>query len=236
MVAIEADKAAKVEALKRRKDEGIKMLIELATGAGGDECGESEYEDDGASDGGEEHCENSAKNNAGYKKSALKDASKVKAARTGGAAAKTHHGGHHSQQQPAPAASICVEVTTGPHSGSTFELRPQPNNPCKIGRSRGKHYVTRGISLPKDLETSTNHGKFSVVVDEAGLLETYYYEDTGSTNGTLVLSVGGGGEYGTGAAEYSLDVDAPYELRDGCVLKCGLSTLKIAIPNGPAEI
>mmetsp|Transcript_49978 Transcript_49978/g.98737 ORF Transcript_49978/g.98737 Transcript_49978/m.98737 type:complete len:218 (+) Transcript_49978:147-800(+) len=59
----------------------------------------------------------------------------------------------------------------------TFELSAEnPNIP--IGRSKGKKFLTGGISLPKDGGVSTSHAK--IELREGRLL----YTDLGSSNGT----------------------------------------------------
>lgn len=121
----------------------------------------------------------------------------------------------------APAAksspSLRVEITGGQYYvGHVFHLRPTPVNPCLIGRSKGAKFTKRGISLPKDLEVSTSHGKFQVDADGK-----YYYVDTGSTNGSFV-----GGDQTT-----ELEPDVPYLITDGLQLKCGGTLMKISISH-----
>ncbi len=40
----------------------------------------------------------------------------------------------------------------GPHSGELWFLRPLMGEPCLVGRSSGRAFQERGVSLPKDLE------------------------------------------------------------------------------------
>ena len=72
-----------------------------------------------------------------------------------------------------------------------------------MGRSKGKKFVKNGISLHRDQEVSTTHGKFVVVEDDGGgatavgsssggvggggggRTTRYYFVDVGSTNGTV---------------------------------------------------
>jgi hypothetical protein len=106
--------------------------------------------------------------------------------------------------------TINVEIKGGQYAGNTYQLVPKPRYPCWVGRSQGKKFRERGISMPKDLEISTTHGKFEV---KQGKL---YYTDTGSTNGSKV-----GGE--------EIAPDTPRLLEDGMELTLGQSTLVISL-------
>ena len=108
--------------------------------------------------------------------------------------------------------SIHVTILVGPHTNSTFVLRPTTRSPSFIGRSTGKKFVQKGISLSKDNQVSTTHGKFSISKGVA------YFTDTGSTNGTILK----------GNTE-ELEVDEKLELQDGMVLVVGLSELIITL-------
>ena len=85
---------------------------------------------------------------------------------------------------------IEILITTGPHSSDRrVLLRPKPNKPCFIGRSKGKKFVTNGISLHRDQEVSTTHAK--ILVEGGGLADAngntemkFYFMDVGSTNGS----------------------------------------------------
>lgn len=110
--------------------------------------------------------------------------------------------------------NLFVEILTGPHEGSTYLLKPRQNRPCEIGRSKGKKFLQRGISLSKDSEVSTSHGKFECRIVEGEY--RMFYTDTGSTNGTSL-----NGE--------AIEDNVPLELKDGIVLVFGESDLKFAI-------
>eukprot|EP00981_Chlorochromonas_danica_P016108 scaffold15715_cov338-Ochromonas_danica.AAC.1 len=67
---------------------------------------------------------------------------------------------------PVPAFSPQVVVTlkciAGPHIGQRFRLEPSTNDGedvFKMGRSTGKLFKEKGVSLYKDKEISTTHAK-----------------------------------------------------------------------------
>ena len=133
-----------------------------------------------------------------------------------------------SSSSPPPLSShpaVAVQVTVGPHAPSRFHLRPRPGAPCLVGRSKGKKFVKNGISLHRDQEVSTTHGKFVVVEDEnggggavggGGRTTRYYFVDVGSTNGTVH----------DGAP---LEPNVRLPLVDGMELKVGNSMLRIIL-------
>ena len=134
-------------------------------------------------------------------------------------------------------STIEVQVTVGPHTSSTFILRPKPGAPCLVGRSKGKKFTKNGISLHKDQEVSTTHGKFLVEGSTGGLA----YQTTNSNNENNEDGSGSGG----GLKFYFIDVGStngtiynndkvlvPNErllLCNGMELKVGNSVLKIIL-------
>mmetsp|Transcript_7492 Transcript_7492/g.10901 ORF Transcript_7492/g.10901 Transcript_7492/m.10901 type:complete len:204 (-) Transcript_7492:149-760(-) len=105
--------------------------------------------------------------------------------------------------------TIHIKITEGLYEGGMFHLCPKGSAPCMIGRSTGKKYRERGISLSKDGEVSTTHGKFEILNGKA------YYTDTGSTNGTCLDGV-------------ALEGNTPFQLREGSVLAVGGCVLVVS--------
>ena len=81
-----------------------------------------------------------------------------------------------------PPPTLQIQVTSGPHDGQLFHLALAKSAPLLLGRSTGKKFKNNGVSLPKDLEVSTTHGKFVLSVDN----RTVTFTDTGSTNGSFL--------------------------------------------------
>ena len=132
---------------------------------------------------------------------------------------------------PKSQTTIQVQITTGPHASSKFLLRPKTGTPCFIGRSKGKKFIKNGISLYKDAEVSTTHGKFlleggmtlplgeknnddNMHKENEDLCVKLYFIDVGSTNGTFY-----NGE--------QLEPNTRFLLREGMELRIGNSILKI---------
>jgi len=124
-----------------------------------------------------------------------------------------------------PASStIEVQMTVGPHAPAKYLLRPRPGQPCVLGRSKGKKFIKNGVSLHKDQEVSTTHGKFVVEGGGLGLTpggggETaprFYFVDVGSTNGSVY-----NGE--------QLEPNKRLLLEDGMELKVGNSMLRVVL-------
>lgn len=119
-----------------------------------------------------------------------------------------------AQTEPSkkPATSprkIKVHVTAGPHQGKIVFLELSAGAPCMVGRSRGKAFQgAKGLSLSKDCEVSTTHGKFQLVND------SIFFVDTGSTNGTRI-------------AGKELATDVPQLLLNHAEVTCGQTVLHI---------
>eukprot|EP00985_Skeletonema_marinoi_P014475 scaffold7337_cov106-Skeletonema_marinoi.AAC.11 len=121
-------------------------------------------------------------------------------------------------------STLTITILTGPHESQTYKLQPKHTQPCLIGRSKGKKFLRNGISLSKDQEVSTTHGKFSIeqqVVDNdssgnsgGGVQNKFYYTDVGSTNGSTV-------------GEARLEPNVRIEIEEGMDLRVGNSALKI---------
>ena len=112
--------------------------------------------------------------------------------------------------------TIQIEIISGPHhnanSNNHYSLKPTYKKPCWIGRSTSKKFREKGISLNKDDEVSTTHGKFHIY--PSGSNGKLVYTDTGSTNGTVYNDV-------------EIEDNVPLELVDGMVLVVGNSHLLI---------
>lgn len=106
--------------------------------------------------------------------------------------------------------AIHVQVTTGPHAGMTVTVQPKPNTACLVGRSAGKKFREKGVSLSKDSEVSTTHGKFEIISGKA------YFTDVGSTNGTV-------------CKDRALATNEAFLLEEPVELILGGSTLRITL-------
>ncbi|KAK1742659.1 hypothetical protein QTG54_006256 [Skeletonema marinoi] len=131
-------------------------------------------------------------------------------------------------------STLTITILTGPHESQTYKLQPKHTQPCLIGRSKGKKFLRNGISLSKDQEVSTTHGKFSIEQQVVGVVEDgdnnnnndgssnsgggvqnkFYYTDVGSTNGSTV-------------GEARLEPNVRIEIEEGMDLRVGNSALKI---------
>ena len=105
---------------------------------------------------------------------------------------------------------IQIMVVEGVHKDALFKFKRTSRLTVMIGRSTGKRFKRGGVSLFKDSEVSTTHGKLHVHKDDL------CYSDLGSTNGSFL-----NGE--------ALEARKTYIINDGDVLKLGQSHLKVSI-------
>lgn len=105
---------------------------------------------------------------------------------------------------------IYVEIKVGENEGAKYTLQPKTRSHCWVGRSQGRKFREKGISLPKDLEVSTTHGRFELLNNKL------VYVDTGSTNGTRV-------------GELELEPNAPVELQSGMLITVGQTVMEITL-------
>ncbi|CAM9309643.1 unnamed protein product [Choristocarpus tenellus] len=76
---------------------------------------------------------------------------------------------------------VHLKAMGGPHKGASFTLKlVAGGEPAMLGRSTTKKFKEKGVSLPRDKEVSTSHGKLYRV--GAGVA----FVDVGSSNGTVV--------------------------------------------------
>jgi FHA domain len=100
---------------------------------------------------------------------------------SGGQAAATTTTSSSSNNSSSTSIRLVVEIVGGDYVGKVFELDQLAHEPAIVGRSRGKKVLKHGISLPKDPEVSTTHGKF--LAKTGGRV---FYVDDGSTNGSMI--------------------------------------------------
>jgi hypothetical protein len=141
--------------------------------------------------------------------------------------------------------TLQITITSGPHIHQTYHLIPKPSQPCLIGRSKGKKFIKNGISLNKDQEVSTTHGKISVehvYLDDSGgnggMQTKFYYTDVGSTNGTTLANNNNNNSGDEGGENLRLEANVRMEIPisqegeeggGGVELRLGNSTLKIVV-------
>lgn len=115
------------------------------------------------------------------------------------------------------AKRLCVTLkcVAGAHMGQKFRLEPANDNEedvFKIGRSTGRLFKEKGVSLYKDKEISTTHAKIEIKNGQAFLV------DVRSTNGTLLNNV-------------EIEAQVPLRLQNGDVICMGSSELLVQITD-----
>lgn len=115
------------------------------------------------------------------------------------------------------AKKLCVTLKCidGPHLGQKFRLEPLRENGedvFKMGRSTGRLFKEKGVSLYKDKEISTTHAKIELRNGQVFLI------DVQSTNGTQLNGV-------------IVEALAPLRLKDGDHIIMGSSELKVIVTD-----
>lgn len=109
-------------------------------------------------------------------------------------------------------------VEDGPYKGRQFQVTvAKDGKPAMVGRSRGVKFRNGGISLPRDGEVSTTHGKIEWAVNssaEGTNIGMATFTDVGSTNGSML-----NGE--------SIEQNEPVPLTPNDTLLLGASVLKV---------
>ena len=119
-----------------------------------------------------------------------------------------------------PPDTIHIDVVSGPNEGLFYDLQPRTRTYSWIGRSQGRKFKQKGISLPKDLECSTTHGRFEYTntTNTGGENDgpKFYFVDVGSTNGTQIDG-------------YECEPNVSYVLSTGMNILCGKTNLKVTL-------
>ena len=105
---------------------------------------------------------------------------------------------------------IKIVVVEGVHKNASFNFKRTQRLTVMIGRSTGKRFKKTGVSLYKDSEVSTTHGKIHVIKNDL------CFSDLGSTNGSFLNG-------------QALEARKSYVIHDGDVLKLGQSYFNISI-------
>ena len=115
---------------------------------------------------------------------------------------------------------VCtLKCNAGPHMGQKFRLEPKTTNGddvFKIGRSTGKLFREKGVSMYKDKEISTTHAK---IESRNGQL---FFTDVRSTNGSSINS-------------QTIKAQCPTRLYDGDIISIGSSELSVKIDDLQSE-
>jgi hypothetical protein len=112
-----------------------------------------------------------------------------------------------AQQQQ---GTLHIEITSGEYAGTAVHLEPKNRKPCWVGRSTGSKFKDRGVSLSRDLEVSTTHGKFELSKGQI------CYQDTGSTNGSWIN-------------DQKIEQGVSYPLESGMEITVGQSVLRVTL-------
>jgi hypothetical protein len=111
---------------------------------------------------------------------------------------------------------ILLKVLSGPHIGQKFRLASDKESGAdavfKLGRSTGKAFKEKGVSLYKDKEVSTTHARIEIRNGEI------FYVDTKSTNGSQLNKA-------------EIESQVPIRLKDGDVLGIGGSDVEVKITS-----
>jgi hypothetical protein len=115
--------------------------------------------------------------------------------------------------------TIHVDVIDGPYAGNTYDLVPRKNRSHHvwIGRSAGKKFRSNGISLPKDLEVSTSHGRFEMSRGK------FYFTDCASTNGSRIFGM-------------DIEPNQPIEIYNDIQITVGQTVMKVTLTSSSSTI
>jgi hypothetical protein len=106
--------------------------------------------------------------------------------------------------------TIRIEIVGGAYQGTSYDLQPKTKLYAWVGRSQGKKFRDKGISLVKDLEVSTTHGRF----ESRG--SKFVYVDTGSTNGSRF-------------GHLDIEPNKPLELQTGMEITVGQTVMRVTV-------
>lgn len=111
---------------------------------------------------------------------------------------------------PKNKGTILIEIQAGDYEGQTYNLHPKARSHAWVGRSQGKKFREKGISLPKDLEVSTTHGRFELLGNQL------VYVDTGSTNGSRI-------------GDLDIEPNSPIVLESGMLITVGQTVMRVTL-------
>ena len=122
-----------------------------------------------------------------------------------------------SSQAAKEEKKLCVllKCVAGAHIGQKFRLEPATStgeDVFKMGRSTGKLFKEKGVSLYKDKEISTTHGRIEIRNGQV------FFVDAESTNGSQLNGADVGAQ-------------APMRLRNGDVITMGSTELSVSISD-----